>query len=284
MSAAKPPHINPAEFPSLDGFGPTRATLHIYARGMNALARRHASPRPNWWHTSLKVTPRGLQTDPFPLPAGGAATFLLDIPNAKMTLATASGPAQSFALDAGWSGTKMGDALVAAAAELGLSGTIERKRYAGDEPTVYDDDAAQRFFTALTNAHRAIQRHQAALPGEVGPAQLWPHHFDVSAEWYSTKQVSFEENGQMGILPAQINFGFFPGDDDAGSYFYSNPWPFDTKSLLEHPLPAGASWHSDGWLGAKLPYEAVLEQQDAAARLAEFAGAVYAIAAPLLAG
>lgn len=59
---------SPAIFPSLDGFEPTRQTLHLYSQVVTAVPRAHGVFHPKWWHVSLKVQPDGLITDRVPLP------------------------------------------------------------------------------------------------------------------------------------------------------------------------------------------------------------------------
>ena len=79
-----------------------------------------------------------------------------------------------------------------------------------------------------------------------------------------------------------IRDSFYPGEDDASSYFYSNPWPFDSDKLLNQALPEEASWHTKGWQGAMLPYAALRDDPRGEERVLAFAAAVYDIAAPLL--
>ena len=269
-------------FPTLDGFGPTRQTLQLYGRALSGLARVHGVAHPNWWHISLRVMPSGLVSDNIPLPGGGILAGRLDLLSRQLVLWTSGGREWMLPLDAGLSGTEMGQRLIAAAAEAGLHGDYDRARFASDEPGVYDADAAGRFFAALVKADRVLKKHRASLTGNTGPVQLWPHGFDLAMEWYGTRVERTEEGGEAKELPAQLNLGFYPSEDDASSYFYSNPWPFDGDKLLGHALPAGASWHTEGWQGAMLPYTALRDDSQAEERVLEFAAAVYDVAAPLL--
>ncbi len=269
-------------FPTLDGFGPTRDTMHTYAQAINVLARAHAEPRPHWWHTSLKVTADGLVSDPLPLPMGGTAVLLLDLTHHHLALMTHTGQVSTFPTTVGWSGTQMGDALIAAIGELGLHGDYERERFESDEPGVYDTVAVERFFAALTSANEVFKHHQAALSGDKSPVQLWPHNFDLSCEWFGTRMVNLEENGETSTAPAQLNLGFYPGESNAEAYFYSNPWPFEAERLMAYPLPDEAVWHTEGWFGTKLPYEVLLDKPNAEEQLADFARVVFGIASPTL--
>jgi hypothetical protein len=266
------------QFPSLDGFGPTRRTLQLYARALSALARACAPAHPNWWHISLKVTPTGLASDNIPLPDGGILAGRLDFHRAQIVLEDSDGRSWAIPMDKGLTGSQMGERVIAIAAEAGFGGQVDRSRFAGDDPGAYDPDAAGRFFTALIRADRAFKRRGAQLGDDAGPVRLWPHGFDLAMEWFGTRVERINVGGKTVELPAQLNLGFYPGENDAQSYFYSNPWPFDSDKLLDRALPAGASWHTEGWQGAMLPYTAARDEE----RVLNFATAVFEIAAPLL--
>ena len=112
--------------------------------------------------------------------------------------------------------------------------------------------------------------------------QLWPHGFDLAFELFGTRQVKYRTGDKETIYPSQLNLGFSPGESShPGPYFYSNPFPFEDK-LLEHELPDGARWFTEGWQGSLLPYEVLAGSEDAEARLLEYARVVHEISAPLL--
>lgn len=266
------------QFPSLDGFGPMRRTLQLYARILSALARAHAAAHPRWWHISLKVTPFGLVTDNIPCAGGGILAGRMDFHRGCIIIESSDGRDWMIPMHQGLSGSQMGERVLAVAAEAGVSGEIDRSRFASEEPGIYDGDVADRFFAALVRADRAFKRHGARLGEKAGPVRLWPHGFDLAMEWFGTRVVRSEEGEGTLEQPAQLNLGFYPGEDDATSYFYSNPWPFDADQLLGRPLSAGASWHTEGWQGTILPYTAAQDEE----QLLAYAAAVFEIAAPLL--
>lgn len=264
--------------PTLDGFGPTRATLQCYAQAISALARTYVPAHPHWWHISLRVTPTGLAGANIPLPDGGILAGRIDFRRRAIILESSDGRSWMLAMNEGVSGRDMGERVIAVAMEAGLDGDIDRERFSGDEPGVYDPDAAERFFRALVSAQRAFTQCRSGLGIDAGPIQLWPHGFDLGTEWFGTRVETYNVDGRTMELPAQLNLGFYPGDDDAGSYYYSNPWPFDGDKLLDQPLPEGAIWHTEGWQGAMLPYTAVRDEE----HVIRFASAVFEIASPLL--
>lgn len=269
-------------FPSLDGFGPTRETLHLYAQAIGVIPRVHAIVHPKWWHISLKVQPRGLLTDNMSLPGGGIFYLRMDVHHYQIILATSDGRAETFDMRAGMSGTEMGNAIIHAVSELGLNGEYSRQRFESDEPRVFDAEMVGRYFTALVNADQTFKKHLARLDGDTGPVQVWPHGFDLSGEWFGSRMVTADEHGETKSYPSQLNLGFYPGNNDDDSYFYSNPFPFEAEKLLDKPLPSGAQWHTEGWQGSMLPYKTLINDPDPETRLLDYAQVVFQLASPTL--
>lgn len=270
-------------FPSLQGWEPTRDTLHWYIRGVGVIPRAHAESRPNWWHISLKVQPDGLVTDAMTLPGGGTFFFRISLLDHDVALLTSRGETRHFSMTKELSSTEFGDQLISAVADLGLGGSYSRKKFQNNEPRQYDLEMAETYFAVLVNVDRIFKKHRANLSGERGPVQLWPHGFDLSFEWFGTRKVEYEEHGETRQLPAQLNLGFSPGEPSHPKpYFYSNPWPFEEDKLLDKPLPSGARWFTESWKGSILPYEELVGDERAEERLLAYARAVYEVSAPTL--
>ena len=272
-------------FPTLTDWEPTRQTLQLYSRAVAVVPRAHADFDPKWWHISLKVQPDGLVTDRMALPDGGEFWLKIDLRQHNVTLITDNGVAHDFSMTDGLTATELGDRILDAVADLGFTGEhaaeYARDKFENDEPREYDPAAAERFLTALVNANRLFEEHRATLSGDTGPVQLWPHGFDLAFEWYGTRVETYEHEGEIQESPSQINLGFYPAGTSDATYFYSNPWPFE-EDLPGNPLPAGASWHTEGWQGAILPYDELANDDNAEARLREFARAVFEISSPSL--
>ena len=258
---------------------PTRATLHAYAHAVGAVPRIHAIPHPRWWHISLTVTPSGLVTDSMSLPAGGTFWIRMDLTSHEIVVETSSGETSTVDMTAGLSASDVGDALIAAVADLGLDGDYDRSKFEDADRRPYDEEVAEQFHGVLVDVQQALQRHRSDLTGEVGPLQVWPHGFDLAFEWFGTRVEKYEEEGATSEHPAQLNLGFYPS---GRAYFYSNPWPFETAALTSVPLPHGAEWHTEGWEGSILYYDEVAGRADGASRVVDYAQAVFAAAAPTL--
>lgn len=261
--------------PLLPEYEPTRATLHAYAKAMGTIARTHGIAHPKWWHVSLAVRPEGLTTDPIPLPDGGSLAVTLDPNQHLIQLRASDGTKTSIDLTARPTATRVGEELIAAASGLGLEDSYDRARFANDESREYNPAAATGYFDAFIAVANVFEARRATLGERVSPVQLWPHGFDVAFEWFGTRTI--QQDGE--VLPAQLNLGFYPGGDEP--YFYSSPWPFD-EDLLDTSLPHGATWHTEGWSGAYLPYRIVREAMSAATTLHDFAQAVFEAARPTL--
>jgi hypothetical protein len=260
--------------PLLPEYEPTRATLHSYALAMSAIARAHGVAHPQWWHLSLQVRPEGLATDPIPVPGGGALAMIMDLKRHEIVFRTSDGDCRKIDLKQRPTATEVGRLLIAACSDHGLGDRYERERFENDEPGSYEPEAAAAYFDAFTAVAGVFERRRVALGHRVGPVQLWPHGFDLSFEWFGTRAV--EQEGAT--LPAQLNLGFYPGGEP---YFYSNPWPFDL-ALSRASLPEGSRWHTGGWEGALLPYDAVRNAVDPESTLIRFAEAVFDAARPTL--
>ena len=264
-------------FPPLAGWEPTRKTLHLYSNVVGVAPRAHAEFHPKWWHISLKVQPEGLVTDPMALPQGGTFQLELNLCRHQIILSTSVGDESRIDMTSAPTATEMGNRVLGALADLGLSGDYARHKFDNEEPRAYDPAAAESMRSALVTADAILKRHREALVGEVSPVQLWPHGFDLSFEWFGTRVVTHEEDGKVQNFSSQINFGFYPGQP---IYFYANPWPFEADKLVDHSLPAGGRWHDEGWQGTMLPYADVVGDPEAEERLLSYFGEVYKIASP----
>ncbi len=265
--------------PLPENLEPTRASLHAYALAVGALPRVHALSHPKWWHVSLRVRPSGLITEVMPMPGGGTFQVRMDLRNHEIVIDRSDGSGTAFSMASGATGTEMGDALIAAVADMGLAGDYDREKFESDELREYDAAAAECFFDVLTSVGVVLERHRSTLEGDIGPLQLWPHGFDVAFEWFGTRVERYEEHGEVQEYPSQLNLGFYPA---GRAYFYSNPWPFEEAVLADRELPSGAEWHTERWQGSILYYDVVAGKPDADELVLAYARAVHEVAAPTL--
>ncbi len=262
---------------SIDAFRETRAALHHYSKLLAAVAKQYAIAHPRWWHVSLTVRPEGIVTDNMPLLDGHIFNLGLDLNRHIINVRTSRG--ESCALDIRQHVSSVRKEFLHVLNELGCS--IETDSLApAPFDLEYDAQQSEAFFQTLVQIEHIFQKHFVDLPSPVSPVQMWPHGFDLAGEWYGGRLQEVEENGRVQRMPAQINLGFYPGDSDDDSYFYSNPWPFESDQLLSQELPDGARWHTHGWQGSILPYRELLGDPDAERKVLDYARHVFDLAAP----
>lgn len=265
--------------PMPDNFEPTRATLHQYANAIGVIPRAHAEPHEKWWHVSLNVTPRGLETDTMTLTGGESFNARLDLRSHDVVVAKNGEDFAQISMQDGLTGTQMGAAVIAAVGELGLNAEYAKEKFQSDDVREYDPAAAEAFCGIVNRMAGVYAKHRDSIGDRVSPVQLWPHGFDMAFEWFGTRVEEYTENGEVTKYPSQCNFGFYPG---GRAYLYANPWPFEGDALLGVELPGGAEWHTEGWEGSILHYDQLLGDDDAEKRVLSYLQTVFDHAAPTL--
>jgi hypothetical protein len=123
----------------------------------------------------------------------------------------------------------------------------------GHEP---DDEAltvnllsSAAFGAALDRVFEGLSRWRSRLNGAMTPLVVWPHHFDASMLWFPGSSLLESE--------PHLNFGFAAYDEEFHQpylYAYASPMPEDFQA---RELPAPWHWHTNGWQGAFIGYEAM---------------------------
>jgi hypothetical protein len=191
----------------------------------------------------MDPTARGFTMTPVALDDGSQLFGELDLVD-HLVVVTAGSDTRRMPLIDGPSPRAVGEAIHELSGKHGRAIAADPARYDDGARQPYDTDAAEAFAQAATVAVEAIRRVVAGVEGEVTGPHLWPHGFDIAAEWYSEMTVDYEGSETS----AQIGMGWYPTEE---SYVYVNPWPF-SEEFAAVPLPAGATWHRDGWEGAYL--------------------------------
>jgi hypothetical protein len=277
----------------LDHWSETSFGLHRGALLLGALQRLTQPPQPAYLELGLQVVINGLAASS--LPGGGRVA--LDFTGGSLVYAPPSGAEVSFPLH-GSTQAQIFSALFGVLSQGELSALLpdgahlaERvsagiasrgDRYRPPRPeTLWDETSikldagtSRTYLEVLQLVFTAIARFRARLTGVQTPLVVWPEHFDLSTLWFQGASI---DEGQ-----AHLNFGFAPfseGFPDPYLYAYAYPYPqrYDPPAL-----PAGARWHTQGWTGAVLPYEAIAAQSDPADFVEEACQAIYGGLLPLL--
>lgn len=265
-----------SDLPSLADWKPTREALHAYCRVLGGIRKQLSQPHPLWWHASLQVVSEGLTTGPLAL-SGVAGEISLDLESHEAVISIEDSEEERIRLRPGLPGAELAAFCIAA---LTADGEIEGLASADFDdmiPRQSDPEAARHFFTALRSVQTVFEEAKTLICGDCSPIQLWPHHLDLSFEWFTADPSTSETGSSSEDGRHQIGFGFSPGDEGQDEpYFYANPWPFD-QTLTELPLPGSARWHVEGWNGTLLTYAEV--QSAGVGLLLDYLRAVHAAAA-----
>lgn len=142
-----------------------------------------------------------------------------------------------------------------------------------------DAEAFAEIGRLFADADRVLRAWASTWPG-ASPVRCWPHHFDIATLVSMTPMIPMSPTISMmeadeppmgaAAVPQEgrtIGLGLVPGDEGRPEpYFYATPFPYPEKPELP-PLPAGATWNMDGWLGAVLEAPRFMgASQDAAAQ------------------
>jgi hypothetical protein len=222
----------------------------------------------HWWHITLRAAATGLTTTQIPVP-GRTFELLLDLLRHELVITTDTGERRALPLR-GQSLAAFSDETLAALARMEIDPPIDRAPFRDDTPGSYDAEAAARFWQALSQIDAVFKRFKAGLRGTTGPVQLFPHHFDLSINWFSGRLVPGIDPADAENAEEQMNFGFSTGDDGIPEpYVYITAYPAPAE-LYRTALPKGGYWHSTSFQGAVLPYEALRRSANPADKLLEF--------------
>jgi len=251
------------QFPELDvqSMGPTRDALHAYARVLGDWLKSCRPKRKHWWHASLRPSLTGLTTGV--VDAGIDFELTLDLKESLLVGRTADGAQMTEAIDgqpAAELAAKISDFLTA-------DGLDSVRAPAGDSYGTagfsgYSTGHANRMGQVISAVNAAMARFRSSIREETSPIQLWPHHFDLSMLWLPGGKIEGQDPDNEEYSDKQMNFGFAFGDDGIPEpYFYvtAYPLPADFPNLR---LPAGTEWKTDGFSGAVLLYNTLIESSD----------------------
>jgi len=254
-NVSNPPDALPTpEFPiiaDVPAFTAARLQMHWAAQALSAWGLTIPDPQPDWSHMAVRydLDKRVLHT----LPAADGARLELDLASATISKRHHGVLEAIFELEG-----QPHDALMAWAKEQTFQHAAGRpwdERDADNMPDhpvghgrAYKFDARARAeLSAWFDAAAHHLNHLQTDYEHMGPVLCWAHHFDIAT------LRTLRKKGDTGARDAAITIGtgMTPGDaEHAQPYWYVLPWPVPSTDALPH-LVVG-TWHTQGWVGAKL--------------------------------
>ncbi|MEW8316303.1 MAG: DUF5996 family protein [Candidatus Thiodiazotropha endolucinida] len=237
---------------------PTRDTLQQVARIVGKVRSQFAPKSKHWWHITLSVYTHGLTTTPFPV---GTQNYELnlDLAGHRLILSGSDGRLSTLPL-AGQSSASLYRWILSSLPSTGIDLERHLPDGYGDESILpYDYQAAESYRRTINWVDSVFKAFKGGLREETSPVQLFPHHFDLALNWFSGRLVPGADPADEEHADEQVNFGFVTGDESIpDAYFYVTAYP-EPADWMELELKQGAYWHTEGWIGAVLPYAELLK-------------------------
>jgi hypothetical protein len=270
------------EFPELRlaNWIATRDTLHGYAKAVG-MVRKYLMPKQkHWWHITLHVGATGLTTTPIPF-ENRTVELLLDHLDHEVAISTNHNERIRIPLE-GQSPANVLDDLIQLLSDIDINIQMDADGLIKTANIDYDHEAVTNYWLALSQIDGVFKKFKGNLREETGPVHVFPHHFDLSMNWFSGNMVPNVDPDDEENADEQMNFGFVSGDEGIkDAYFYITAYP-NPDGWGEFKLPEYASWHRQDWVGCIMMYEDMRKLNEPAQKLSTFFNTVHAAGKKLM--
>jgi Family of unknown function (DUF5996) len=243
---------------SYESWAATCDTLHAHTQVLGKLAAALAPPEPQLQHTALRLTARGWETAPLPVPDGsGAMVVVLDLRTHEALVEHTDGRERRVALSpdrqVGAVTREVLDAVSALGGTVAFDLTPQEVSWTApldedSEHASYDRGAVARYFVAATQVAAILTAFRAPYRGRSTQVNAWWGSFDLAVNLFSGLPADppSQDFIMRNAMDAQeFAVGWWPGDPrypHAAFYAYAHPAPtaFQNADLT----PAQARWES----------------------------------------
>ncbi len=260
----------------LSSWQPTRDALQSFALLLSAVRAAYTPRQIHWWHGTLLPSAKGLTTSLIIADeAAPASTFemLMDLSAHRLEISTNLGE-QAFIPFSGQSSSSFCEATLQALDKMSILPEIDRSHFSNTTVPEYDADAVARYNAALGQVALVLKEFRGGLREKTSPINLFPHHFDLAVSWWSGRLIPGQDPNNPEYADELMTYGFSTGDEGIPDpYFYASAYP-PPDGFTNAELPSEATWHTEGWTGGLLKYEALAQSEDGKALLLGFLQAV----------
>jgi Family of unknown function (DUF5996) len=273
---------------SYEDWSATCDTLHAHTQVLGKLAVALAAPEPQLQHAALRLTARGWETAPLPVPDGsGALVVALDLRTHEALVEHSDGGARRIALTSDRPVGEVTREVVAAVSDLGgaveIDPTPQEVSWTvlldeDEEHASYDPGQVSSYFAAATHAALVLAAFRAPYRGRSTPVNAWWGSFDLAVSLFSglpAKPPSHDFIMRNAMDAQEVAIGWWPGDARYGKaafYAYAHPAAegFESATLS----PPATRWEET--LGEYiLDWEDVCSSPDPHAAGVEFAHSAF---------
>ena len=263
-----------ARWPALDysQWSETCDTLHAHTQLLGKLAVALAPPEPQLQHAALRLTARGWETTPLPVPDGsGAVVVALDLRVHEAVIEHSDGGEARVPLAPDRAVADVTGAVLEALA--GLGGAVDVDLRPQEVPwTValdqdreharYDAEMVRTYFDAVSRVALVLAEYRAPYRGRSTPVNAWWGSFDLAVSLFSGQPAAPPSDDfimRNAMDSQEVAVGWWPGDHRYGrAAFYAFAYPAPDGFSDGRLSPSAARW--DATLG-----EFVLDWSDVCA-------------------
>jgi hypothetical protein len=213
--------------------------LHAHTQLLGKLAVTLAPPEPQLQHGALRLTARGWETRPLPVPDhSGALVVALDLHTHHAVVEHSDGRGHRIALTPDRPVAEVTREVLAAVGELGghvrINTTPQETPWtsrldADVEHATYDSAPVAAYFAAATRAALVLAAVRGPYRGRSSPINAWWGTFDLAVHLFSGRSLESASDDFITRNSAnaeQIEVGWWPGDERyprAAFYVFAYP-------------------------------------------------------------
>jgi hypothetical protein len=273
----------------------TRITLHMWTQVVGKV-RMALEPMINhWWQVTLYVSARGLTTSLMHAD-GRDIEIEFDFIDHVLAIRATDGEVRRVPLEPR-SVADFYEATMAALRDVGVPLKIWDEPQEVVEAIPFDQDtqhhsydpaAVNRFWLALVQIHRVMERFRAEFVGKVSPVHFFWGGFDMAVTRFSGRVAPKHPGGvphcadwvqELAYSHEVSSCGYWPGGSAEGSFYaYAYPTP---DGFAEWDVQPEAAYFDKELGEFLLPYQAVRTAKDPDALLSTFFQSTYTAAAEL---
>ncbi len=258
----------------------TRDTLHMWTQIVGKTRMQLAPFVNHWWHVTLYVSLRGLNTSPMPYD-GKLFDIEFDFLRHKLLITRSDGAERTMELFPR-SVADFYAEYMSFLRSLGINITIHTKPDEVADPIPFEQDNkhasydkvyANRFWQILVNCDRLFKQFRSGFIGKCSPVHFYWGSFDLAVTRFSGRRAPYRKDMDAVQREAYshevISCGFWPGDarfKEAAYYAYTAPVPpgldketIRPKPAFYHPTMGEFLLKYDDVRSAESPDEAVLD-------------------------
>jgi hypothetical protein len=274
---------------SYEGWRATCDTLHAHSQVLGKLAVRLAPPEPQLQHAALRLTARGMETAPLPLPGDEAALVAaLDLHRHEALAERSDGRVERVPLTPDRAVADVAGELFAAVSDLAgtevsIDPTPQEVPWTvpldeDREHASYDAAAVVRYHAAATQAALVLAAFRAPYRGRSTQVNAWWGSFDLAVSLFSGEDADPPSRDfimRNSMNAKEVAVGWWPGDtryDRAAFYAYA--YPVQEGFAGADVGPEGTRW--DGDMGLYLlDWDELGEREDPFTTALAFAHSVF---------